>query len=136
MAQGKLDEAVAEYREAIRLKPDLGHAHVNLGAILCDVKGKFAEADGRIPRGDPDQARPTPGPQQPRRRPAGQGKLDEAIAAYREAIRLKPDDAMAHSNLGNALRTRGSTRRRRPRTARRSGSGPTTPPPTTTWPTH
>ena len=32
-----------------------------------------------------------------------QGKLEEAIAAYREAIRLKPDFADAHKNLGNAL---------------------------------
>ena len=32
-----------------------------------------------------------------------QGKLDEAVAAYRQAIRIKPDLAEAHSNLGNAL---------------------------------
>ena len=32
-----------------------------------------------------------------------QGKLDEAIAAYRHAISIKPDYAQAHSNLGNAL---------------------------------
>ena len=29
--------------------------------------------------------------------------LDRAVAAAREAIRLKPDDAVAHCNLGNAL---------------------------------
>ena len=28
-----------------------------------------------------------------------QGKLDEAVAAYRQAIRIKPDYAEAHSNL-------------------------------------
>src|SRR6266481_2553496 len=33
----------------------------------------------------------------------GQGKSDEAIAAYRQAIAIKPDFAEAHSNLGNAL---------------------------------
>jgi tetratricopeptide (TPR) repeat protein len=37
----------------------------------------------------------------------GQGKLAEAITAYREAIRLKPDYAVAHSNLGTALRGQG-----------------------------
>jgi eukaryotic-like serine/threonine-protein kinase len=36
-----------------------------------------------------------------------QGKLTEAIAAYREAIRHKPDFAEAHCNLGVALRSRG-----------------------------
>jgi hypothetical protein len=33
--------------------------------------------------------------------------VDEAIAAYREAIRLKKDDAMAHYNLGIVLRAKG-----------------------------
>jgi tetratricopeptide (TPR) repeat protein len=32
-----------------------------------------------------------------------QGKQDEAIASWRAAIRLKPDDAQAHYNLGLAL---------------------------------
>jgi serine/threonine-protein kinase len=36
-----------------------------------------------------------------------QGKLDEAVAELREAIRLQPDFAPAHSNLGTALRAQG-----------------------------
>jgi Flp pilus assembly protein TadD len=36
-----------------------------------------------------------------------QGKLDEAVAEYREAIRLKPDDLSAHNCLGGALRAQG-----------------------------
>src|SRR5262249_19699430 len=35
------------------------------------------------------------------------GRLDEAIAAYREALRLNKDDAEVHSNLGNALKDKG-----------------------------
>lgn len=31
------------------------------------------------------------------------GKLEEAIAAYRQAIKLKPDYAAAYNNLGVAL---------------------------------
>jgi Flp pilus assembly protein TadD len=34
---------------------------------------------------------------------SGQGRHKEAEAAYREAIRLRPDDPKAHNNLGNAL---------------------------------
>ena len=34
----------------------------------------------------------------------GQGKPDDAIAAYRKAIELKPDLAFAYGNLGNELR--------------------------------
>src|SRR5215472_12944629 len=36
-----------------------------------------------------------------------QGKLEEAIAAYRQAIRIKPDFAEAYSNLGNSLSDQG-----------------------------
>ena len=43
MDQGKLDEAVAEYRAAIRLKPDYAEAHYNLGIALTD-QGKLDEA--------------------------------------------------------------------------------------------
>jgi len=36
-----------------------------------------------------------------------QGKLDEAIAAYLEAIRIRPDVADAHNTLGTALSDQG-----------------------------
>lgn len=39
----------------------------------------------------------------------GQGKLDEAIASFREALKIKPDLAAAHSNLGLALQSQGKT---------------------------
>jgi tetratricopeptide (TPR) repeat protein len=40
-----------------------------------------------------------------------QGKLAEAEAAYREALRLKPDYPTARSNLGHALRRQGEFRK-------------------------
>jgi tetratricopeptide (TPR) repeat protein len=40
---------------------------------------------------------------------ASQGKLDEAIAQYTEALRLDPDHARAHGNLGLALEAQGRT---------------------------
>ena len=36
-----------------------------------------------------------------------QGRLDEAIAQYQEALEIQPDYAYAHNNLGNALRQKG-----------------------------
>jgi predicted O-linked N-acetylglucosamine transferase (SPINDLY family) len=36
-----------------------------------------------------------------------QGKLDEAIACYRQALLIKPDYAEAYNNLGNSLRDQG-----------------------------
>ena len=70
--QGKLDEAVAEYRTAIRLKPDVAEAHSNLGNALRP--GEARRGRRRIPRGDPAQARRRRGPQQPRHRPDGPGE--------------------------------------------------------------
>ena len=39
------------------------------------------------------------------------GRLDEAVAAYRKAIALKPDYAESHCNLGSRSSTKGSSRR-------------------------
>ena len=38
---------------------------------------------------------------------AEQGELTEAVACYQQALRLKPDYAEAHSNLGVALTEQG-----------------------------
>jgi tetratricopeptide (TPR) repeat protein len=38
---------------------------------------------------------------------AAQGKISEAIGAYRKAIELRPDYAQAHNGLGTALRSQG-----------------------------
>ena len=72
--QGRLDQAIAEYREAIRLKPGLRHGPtINLGLALRD-QGQARRGHRRIPRGDPAQARLRRGPLQPRRRPEGPGE--------------------------------------------------------------
>jgi tetratricopeptide (TPR) repeat protein len=42
-AKGRLDEAIAEYREAIRIKKDFAEAHCNLGVALT-AKGRLDEA--------------------------------------------------------------------------------------------
>ena len=74
--------------------------------------GEARRGDRRVPRGDPAQARRRRGPRQPRHRPeATRGSSTRPIAEYREAIRLKPDDAAAHNNLGNALQRPGEARR-------------------------
>jgi len=45
-----LDEAIAAYKEAIRLKPDYAQAHCNLGAAR-EMKGAFAESLAAYRRG-------------------------------------------------------------------------------------
>jgi protein O-GlcNAc transferase len=101
--QGRMEEAIAAYREAVRLKPDYSEAYNNLGSAL--------QAFGRIHEAI-DAYR-----EAVRLQPAYatawsnlgsclqvQGNLNDAIAAYREALRINPDYALAHYNMGNALR--------------------------------
>src|SRR5262249_15967319 len=108
-AKGLLDDAIAECREALRIKPELAEAHCSLGSALQDkgqldeaieayrealrIKKDFALAHNNL--GIPLEAR---------------GQLDEAIAAYREAVRLNKDFAEAHCNLGLLLGQQGQFR--------------------------
>ena len=43
MNQGKYDEALVKYREAVRLKPDYSHPYHNIGHMLAVVK-RYKEA--------------------------------------------------------------------------------------------
>jgi tetratricopeptide (TPR) repeat protein len=104
--QGKPAEAIAEYRTAIRSKPNLAEAHYNLGSALS-AQGKPAEAIAEyrtVIQIKPDYA---DAHHNFGSALSAQGKVAEAIAEYREAIQIKPDDALAHNSLGNALAAQG-----------------------------
>jgi tetratricopeptide (TPR) repeat protein len=108
VGQGKTQEAVAHYAEALRIKPDFIRAHNNLGLVLAG-QGKTQEAVAHYTealRIKPDyaEAHNNLGVAL-----AGQGKTQEAVAHYAEALRIKPDYAEAHNNLGNALGRQGKT---------------------------
>jgi eukaryotic-like serine/threonine-protein kinase len=105
--EGKLDEAMAAYREAIRLDPNFAPARLCLGAILCDVKHDYAAAEAEFREAIRLLPHEAAAHLNLGTALGGQGKVSEAIAAYREAIRHQPDIAEAHSNLGLALRQQG-----------------------------
>jgi superkiller protein 3 len=75
--KGALDEAIAAYREVLRLKPDLGVVHDNLGFALRD-QGKLDEAIACF---------------------------HKAIACYHKAIEVDPKNAFVHNNLAWLLAT-------------------------------
>jgi len=106
-SKGDVEGAITEYREAIRIRPDLLEAHNNLGAVLL-VKG---DLDGAIRqyrelvRLGPDFA---DGHTNLGTALYKKGDLAGAIAEYRQAVRLRPSSADAHYNLANALRDHGA----------------------------
>jgi tetratricopeptide (TPR) repeat protein/SAM-dependent methyltransferase len=105
-AQGRLDEAIASYRDALAGEPDFADAHVSLAATLHE-QGKLAEAVASYRkalslRPDLVAAHYNLGSAL-----KALGQTDEAVASYRKTIVLKPDFVAAHYNLANALRDSG-----------------------------
>jgi tetratricopeptide (TPR) repeat protein len=102
VGQGKVDEAIAQYREALRVDPSYAKADFNLG-LAMERQGRMNEASAAYR--EALQVKPNYGEAHNN---LGfvlyrQGRLDEAIAEYREALRLDPASAGTYNNLGNAL---------------------------------
>jgi tetratricopeptide (TPR) repeat protein len=101
-AQGRPEEAIAHYREAIRLKGNYSEAHNNLGAALA-AQGNLDEAIAQYREAIRLQGNYSDAYYNLGAALAAQGKFDEAMAHYREAIRLDDNNSEAHNNLGAAL---------------------------------
>jgi tetratricopeptide (TPR) repeat protein len=104
--KGQTEEALAEFRKALRLEKDYPDCHNCRGVALAD-KGQVDEAIAEYReaiRLQPDHvlAHDNLGVALGKK-----GQLDEAIAEHREALRLNKDYAPAHSNLGVALHDKG-----------------------------
>jgi Tfp pilus assembly protein PilF len=105
LAQGRMEDAAARTREALRLRPNDARTHVNAGLIARmegrddDAMSSFREAI----RLDPDE--------QPAHLNYGailvaHGRLDEAIVQFQEAVRLRPSDGRARKALAQTLEQR------------------------------
>ena len=101
-SDGRLDEAIAEYRRAIHLKPDWAPAHYNLGNALREA-GRPAEAVAEFRQALALQ------PDYPRARLSlgatllSAGRAREALEHLRPAVAAMPDSSEAHRALGIAL---------------------------------
>jgi tetratricopeptide (TPR) repeat protein len=103
---GRLDEAVAEFRQSLRLNPSSAPTQYNLGFALS-VLGRRDEAVVAFEealRLDPDYAQA--------HNNLGAllqlaGQADAAVEHYRRAVALRPDNVESHTNLGQLLTTRG-----------------------------
>lgn len=100
----QVSEAIAEYRAALRIKPDFAEARANLGSLLSDLPGRLPEAIAEYEAG----LRITPDSAALHNNlgtalAAVPGHSMDAIAEYQTALRIDPDHAKAHINLGNLL---------------------------------
>jgi len=106
VGEGRLEEAIDQFRQAARLNPDSARVQDNLGAALAK-QGKLDDAIQHLReaiRLDPNwaDAHNNLGAALGR-----QGRLDEAVSHLQTAVRLTPRDAGAHCNLGDALASTG-----------------------------
>jgi predicted O-linked N-acetylglucosamine transferase (SPINDLY family) len=114
--QGHLETAVAHLQEALRLRPDHVEARHNL-VIALQAQGKLVEADSRLERANPNPALPLTSHNvvgdsaevyfQRGLTLAQQGRYDEAAANYQHTLRLRPNAANAHNNLGTVFLSQG-----------------------------
>jgi tetratricopeptide (TPR) repeat protein len=101
--EGRTADALAQYEEVLRLKPDLAEAHSNLGNILAKIPGRTDEAIAQY--GEAIRLKPEYEPAHKNLANAlvSEGRIAEAVEQGEEALRLRPGDAQAHSNMGSAL---------------------------------
>ncbi|MGC8639779.1 MAG: tetratricopeptide repeat protein, partial [Isosphaeraceae bacterium] len=103
---GKPDQALAEFRRAVALKPDLPEAHNDLGACLR-VLGKFDEAIQECQRAlvlRPDYASAVANLASVY---LEQGNLEQAITEFHRALAPRPDSAEIHNKLGGVFAEQG-----------------------------
>ncbi len=100
--QGKLSEAMTQYRLALQSDQTHTPAHINLARLLAS-QGKIEESAAHFRQAlqsQPDlaDAHATVGFALQM-----QGKIDEAVLHFRRALQLNPADAETHNNLGVVL---------------------------------
>lgn len=102
LSVGNFEEAIVQFQETVRLKPDNAKVHSNLGIALAEVdRGPEAiEQFEEALQIDPNyfEAHGNLGHVL-----ILQGRVPEAIEHWEQALQIKPDSAEAHCDLGMAL---------------------------------
>jgi protein O-mannosyl-transferase len=100
--QGKYDEAVKHFAEAIRINPNFYDAPFNMGVTLA-AQGKFVEAINYYEQALRIQPNSGKAHMEKALALAKQGKLADAFPSFYQALELLPNDPDVRANLGLAL---------------------------------
>jgi Flp pilus assembly protein TadD len=114
--KGQHDEAIVEFREAIRLKPDFANAHSNLGLALLG-QGKLDLAVSCYQKAIDLDPKLVMAFQSLIDALSRQGKLAEAIAVCEKYMTLYPDQALPINTFAWLLATSSDPRFRAPKRA-------------------
>ncbi|MGZ3593124.1 MAG: tetratricopeptide repeat protein [Syntrophales bacterium] len=102
LKQGKLEEAIHHYSEAVRICPKCYEENNNLGIALQE-QGRVEEAISHYVeaiRLNPNYIKAYVNLGEAL---ASQGKFTEAMAFFSQALQIKPDSAEVHYNIGTML---------------------------------
>jgi protein O-mannosyl-transferase len=103
---GRLDDAIAQYRKSLEIKPDYAEADNNLGMALSDSGRRDEAIVYYLKALDVNPNLATAHNNLGNALAAG-GKPDEALAHFQKAVEIAPNFAKAHNSLGIALSARG-----------------------------
>jgi tetratricopeptide (TPR) repeat protein len=104
MSLSRSQDAITQYKAALRIDPNYAEAHNNLGEALANIPGRLPDAISHYEaalRLKPDLAEAHNNlgnalSQIP-------GRLPDAIAEFETALRIEPNSAEAYNNLGDAF---------------------------------
>lgn len=105
-SQGRLDEAVREYRAFLKLNPDSAEAHNDLGNVYYK-QGRLDEALVEYQAALKLSPKSSEVHNNLGKIYGRQGHLDKALKEFQAAVKLNPDFADAHNMLGNVYGLQG-----------------------------
>ncbi len=99
---GDVSDAVAEFNEALKLKPGLPEAHYAIAGAV-EEKCDFTSAGAEYRKGLELEPKNQMAHRNLARSLEETGLCDQALAEYAEAMRIGPQDALLHYSIGRCL---------------------------------
>jgi protein O-GlcNAc transferase len=99
LRRGNLVESLEAFRRTLDLAPDYAQAHINYGFVLWRMSSALTEAQAACERGLALHEEIAEGHVILGNILKDLGDVETAIAHYRRALEIKPDDLIAHANL-------------------------------------